>query len=85
MKKKTSNSMNMVSSYDDQAWRADEDCRTLMEAEKIRRDPKRMKAAQKAAVKKAKELQLTADAAKDLAEGTPDSKEEDAKEGKNAD
>ena len=36
----------------DAEWRAESDMRTLMEAEEIRRDPKRLKAAQACAKKK---------------------------------
>lgn len=42
-------------------WRAEEDMRTLMEAEKIRKDSKRLKAAQAAAKKKLAEMHKVAE------------------------
>lgn len=42
--------------YDDGDWRAREDMRTLMEAEKIKKDPKRLAAAKACAKKKLSEL-----------------------------
>ncbi len=80
--KKASASLNAVAPYDDQKWRAQDDCRTLMEAEKIKMDPKRFAAAKKEAAAKAIEMQQMADAAEDLAKGETDSKTEDAKEAK---
>lgn len=57
--KKAGSSMNTISPYDDQAWRARNDCDTLMEAERIRADPKRLKAARGAAKEKCAELEKT--------------------------
>jgi hypothetical protein len=36
-----------TSDYDEEKWRAESDLRTLIDAEKIKADPKRMKAAMK--------------------------------------
>ena len=74
MAKKSSNSLNETKAYSEDDWRAQEDCRTLMEAEKIEADPARFKAAKKEAKKKVKELQMTLDAAKELAGGDKDEK-----------
>lgn len=41
-------------------WRADSDMRTLIEAEQIKKDPKRLKAAQAAAKKKMLEVATVA-------------------------
>jgi hypothetical protein len=41
-------------------WRAEDDLRTLTEAEKIRKDPKRLKAAQGMAKKKLAEIEKVA-------------------------
>ncbi len=49
-------------SYDEQKWQADSDARTLADAEVIQKDEKRLKRAQEAAVKLAKEAQERADA-----------------------
>lgn len=38
-------------------WQAESDCHTLVEAQKIRKDPKRLAAAKKAALRKVKELE----------------------------
>jgi len=75
-KKSGDYSMNATAAYKEQDWRAQEDCRTLMEAEKIERDPARFKAAKKEAKRKVKELQAMMDAAKDLAGGDKDEKGE---------
>lgn len=61
-----------VAMSDDSKWRAESDMRTLAEAEAIRRDPKRLKAAQKCAAE-----QL--DAMQDVAGMTP-AKEKDGDE-----
>jgi hypothetical protein len=45
-------------------WRAEEDMRTLARAEEIKRDPARLKAAQKKAREKLDELQAVASSAK---------------------
>lgn len=45
-----------ISSADDKEWRAESDMRTLAEAEEIRKDPKRLKAAQAKAREKIEEL-----------------------------
>lgn len=42
--------------YSEKDWKAESDCNTLMEAERIRRDPKRLAAAQKVAKEKLGEL-----------------------------
>jgi hypothetical protein len=52
--KKTSR--NTIVAYDDQKWRVEQDLRYLVEAEKIRKDPKRMKAAQALAAEQADEM-----------------------------
>lgn len=40
----------------DKEWQAEDDMRTLVRAEEIRKDPKRLKAAQQLAKKRAEEL-----------------------------
>lgn len=45
-----------ISSAEDKEWRAESDMRTLAEAEQIRKDPKRLKAAQAKAREKIEEL-----------------------------
>lgn len=45
-----------IASADDKEWRAESDMRTLAEAEEIRKDPKRLKAAQAKAREKIEEL-----------------------------
>lgn len=52
-------SKNTITAYDDSQWRAESDCHTLIEAEKIKADPARLKAAKAAAKKKMKEMQQT--------------------------
>lgn len=42
--------------YDDKKWRAESDMRTLVEAEQIKSDPARLKAAQAMAGKQLKEI-----------------------------
>lgn len=42
--------------YNEKDWQAEADCRTLMDAEMIRRDPKRLAAAQKLAREKLQDL-----------------------------
>jgi hypothetical protein len=49
-------SKNTISAYDEDKWRAESDCHTLIEAEVIRADPKRFKAAQQAAKRKVEEM-----------------------------
>lgn len=49
-----------ISSSDDKEWRAESDMRTLAEAEEIRKDPKRLKAAQAKAREKIEELKSLA-------------------------
>lgn len=49
-----------ISSADDKEWRAESDMRTLAEAEEIRKDPKRLKAAQAKAIEKIEELKSLA-------------------------
>ena len=44
-------------SADDKKWRTENDLRSLIEAEEIRKDPARLKAAQALARDKAKEMQ----------------------------
>jgi len=80
MAKKSSNSLNETKAYSEDDWRAQEDCRTLMEAEKIEADPNRYKAAKKEAARKVKELQAMLNAAKDLAGGDKDKGKKEFKE-----
>lgn len=56
-------------STEEKRWRAEDDARTLSEAEAIKRDPARLKAAQKAAVKLAKEAADKAAGMKKVAGG----------------
>lgn len=46
--------------FDEAKWQAEQDMRTLMEAEQIKRDPKRLKAAKEAAKKKLEEAKAVA-------------------------
>lgn len=52
-------SKNAITPHEDSQWRAESDCHTLIEAEKIKADPDRLKAAKAAAKKKMKEMQET--------------------------
>lgn len=54
---------------EDKKWQAQNDVRTLAEAEVIKGDPDRMKAASDAAEDMAKEKQEEADAMRDVAKG----------------
>lgn len=65
---KSKNATSADATYEDK-WRAQDDMRTLIDAEKIKKDPKRLKAAQKAAKEKIKEMNELADAAATLANG----------------
>ena len=56
-----------IAAYDDAKWRAQSDMRILTEAAAIRRDPKRLKAAQKAAKEKLAEMQAETQAMSTLA------------------
>ena len=58
---------NKVSRADKYDWQAEDDLRTLIEAEKIRKDPARMKKAKECAKKRAQELMESAAAASSLA------------------
>jgi hypothetical protein len=49
-----------INSYGSPAWQADQDLRTLCQAEEIRDDPKRLKAAQKLAKDKCEDLDTIA-------------------------
>ena len=49
-----------ISAADDKDWRAESDMRTLAEAEEIRKDPARLKAAQAKAREKIEELRSLA-------------------------
>lgn len=51
---------NSVGKFNESEWRADQDMRTLMEAEQIKRDPKRLKAAKEAAKKRLDEAKAVA-------------------------
>jgi hypothetical protein len=53
--------------YDDSKWRAEDDMRTLVRAEEVRRDPKRLAAAKKAAREKQDEMKKEAQIVADLA------------------
>lgn len=50
-----------ISSYDDSGWRAQSDMRTLVDAQEIRNDPKRLKAALAEAKKQADGLASLSD------------------------
>lgn len=56
MAKKNKGGSPMAVGYDDAEWRAEEDARTLLRAEEIRADRKRLSAAKKWASKRADEL-----------------------------
>lgn len=60
---KKSNTVGLSAAEDD--WRAESDLRTLMEAEAIEKDPKRMKAVQALAKKKLLDLASVAAEGKD--------------------
>lgn len=57
--------MPMVGQAEERDWKAESDLRTMIEAEKVRRDPERMKAA----MEKRKELIEAASAIKEKANG----------------
>lgn len=48
----------MASITSDKEWQIEDDMRTLVRAEEIRKDPKRLKAAQQLAKKRAEELNV---------------------------
>lgn len=48
---------NLIAAAGEDKWQAEDDMRTLARAEEIRRDPKRLKAAQAIAKEKIKELE----------------------------
>ncbi len=48
---------NLTAASEEGKWQAEDDMRTLARAEEIRRDPKRLKAAQAIAKEKIKELE----------------------------
>jgi hypothetical protein len=57
--------------YDDSKWRAEDDMRTLVRAEEIKRDSKRLAAAKKAARAKQAEMKTEAQLVAALAQSTP--------------
>ncbi len=57
---KKGNSKPAVAGYDDKDWQAESDMRTLMQAEEIRRDAKRLAAAKACAKKKLEEVATVA-------------------------